>query len=111
MARYRKACCIATLAQKVRLPDGERFLVEFQFGPPDRRKYDADGLASRMKAGLDGVAEALSLSDPRFKGASSDPRYERGDDSRFHPGVPQIGAATKGGVVWVRITARAAVAK
>lgn len=34
--------------------------------PTDRRRRDADGLLSAMKAALDGIAEAMGLDDRRF---------------------------------------------
>lgn len=86
--RYRKACWGATKEQKVRLPEHDgRFLLELQFGPPDRRTRDMDNLVASCKAGLDGVADALGV-----------------DDSMFTLGAPQFGAVTKDGCVWVRIT-------
>ena len=36
------------------------------FIPPDRRSYDRDNLVARMKAGIDGLADALSINDKRF---------------------------------------------
>ncbi len=39
----------------------------FTFMPPDNRRYDYDNLVARMKAGLDGLADALSINDNLFR--------------------------------------------
>lgn len=69
---YRIECWGAALEvdtkgrQRLRpLPDGE-LRVALEFRPPDRREYDKDNLLSRMKAGLDGLADALQVNDRRF---------------------------------------------
>ena len=36
------------------------------FIPPDKRSYDRDNLVARMKAGIDGLADALRINDKRF---------------------------------------------
>lgn len=41
--------------------------LEFVFIPPDRRRYDDDGLASRMKATRDGIADFLQVDDSLFR--------------------------------------------
>ena len=65
-SQYREQCRLITeSAGKVEIPEGPmHLLVEFQ--PPDRRRYDRDNLLSRMKAGLDGMCEALGIDDYRF---------------------------------------------
>lgn len=66
---YRNQCYITALVQlKTRtevLPDGALH-VELEFVPPNRRSYDRDNLVARMKAGLDGLADALKINDKRF---------------------------------------------
>ena len=65
---YRAACYVETLRQvkgKATLPD--RLRVALDFAPPDRRKRDRDNLVASMKAGLDGVADALGIDDWRFE--------------------------------------------
>lgn len=47
------------------MPDGP-LLLELTFYRPDRRSYDRDNLTARMKAGLDGVCDALCIDDKRF---------------------------------------------
>lgn len=65
---YRDACRVETLLQcrpgYLRLP--ERMHLTMDFVPPDRRKRDRDNLVAAMKAGLDGVADALGINDERF---------------------------------------------
>ena len=66
---YRSACWLTALEQlrgaKAALPDGP-LTVELEFLPPTRRTYDRDNLVARMKAGLDGLADALHIDDKRF---------------------------------------------
>jgi crossover junction endodeoxyribonuclease RusA len=40
-----------------------------RFCPPDKRKRDLDNLLARMKAGLDGLADALGVDDTIFRPA------------------------------------------
>jgi crossover junction endodeoxyribonuclease RusA len=63
---YRQACCAVTQATKQTLGESGYLRVELTFYRPDRRSYDHDNLLSRMKAGLDGVADALQINDRRF---------------------------------------------
>ena len=44
----------------------EKLVLEMTFIPPDRRSYDRDNLVARMKAGIDGLADALRINDKRF---------------------------------------------
>ena len=44
----------------------ERLVLEMTFIPPDRRSYDRDNLVARMKAGIDGLADALRINDKQF---------------------------------------------
>lgn len=53
-----------------------RISLAVEFQPPDRRRYDRDNLVARLKAGIDGVAQALGVDDHQFDLASitvSDP--------------------------------------
>lgn len=95
--RYHRACMFAVLEQesgtrrtaqrRVPPPDGE-LVVRLHFRPPDRRSYDRDNLIARMKAGIDGVCEALAIDDKRF-------------------GFPEgsMGPQLKGGAVVIEIVA------
>lgn len=66
---YRSACWLTALDQqrgwRPELPEGP-LLVELEFVPPQRRSYDRDNLISRMKAGLDGLCDALKVDDKKF---------------------------------------------
>ena len=62
---YRTACWVATREQRVVVPEGPLALT-LCFCPPTKRRYDRDNLVARMKAGLDGVAEALGIDDQLF---------------------------------------------
>jgi crossover junction endodeoxyribonuclease RusA len=44
-----------------------RINVQVEFIPPAKYRYDEDGLMSRMKAYLDGIADALGADDYRFQ--------------------------------------------
>ena len=44
----------------------EKLVLEMTFIPPDKRSYDRDNLVARMKAGIDGLADALRINDKRF---------------------------------------------
>ena len=41
--------------------------LRFEFRPPDARRRDLDNMLSSMKAGLDGIADALEVNDQRFE--------------------------------------------
>lgn len=41
--------------------------LDITFSPPDRRKRDLDGMLSSIKAGLDGLADAMGVNDQRFE--------------------------------------------
>lgn len=66
---YRHACWALTMEQwqltRQPVPDGP-LTLELFFTPPDRRSYDRDNLTARMKAGLDGLCDALKIDDKRF---------------------------------------------
>ena len=68
--QYRKNCLSASREQLKKygkcndLP--ERLVLEMTFIPPDRRSYDRDNLVARMKAGIDGLSDALRINDKRF---------------------------------------------
>ncbi len=69
---YREACAWQARLQGAhpgRMPDG-RLRVSMLFVPPDRRSRDLDNLIGSMKAGLDGLADALAVNDARFALAS-----------------------------------------
>ncbi len=65
---YRASAVLHTMCARGRrqMPEGAMFSLSLEFYPPDRRRYDRDNLLARMKAGLDGVADALGINDEAF---------------------------------------------
>lgn len=64
--RYRAACYLAAKSQGARELDAEQLAVRMRFVPPDRRARDLDNLIASMKAGLDGLADAIGVDDSCF---------------------------------------------
>ena len=67
--QYRKDCETVSREQlkKFKLTNlPEKLVLEMTFIPPDRRNYDRDNLVARMKAGIDGLSDALRINDKRF---------------------------------------------
>ena len=67
--KYRNACFSVSKEQlkKFNIDNiPEKLVLEMTFIPPDRRSYDRDNLVARMKAGIDGLADALKINDKRF---------------------------------------------
>jgi crossover junction endodeoxyribonuclease RusA len=87
-AKYRDACWATVRAQTSEpLREKAEYALELRFVPPDRRSYDRDNLIARMKAGLDGLADALMI-----------------DDKQFTRLTASVSADSVGGFVEVRIT-------
>lgn len=63
---YRRACYWLAKAHGHRPAADGRLCVVVEFVPPDRRARDRDNMLASIKAGLDGVAEALGVNDARF---------------------------------------------
>lgn len=71
-AEYRKACWALALADGAKefgshWPDGEKRSFHMDFYPPNHRRIDDANTAYRMKAGVDGVADALGVDDRFFR--------------------------------------------
>ncbi len=49
------------------LPEDGPITLSFTFHPPDRRRRDLDTMLSSVKAGIDGIADALGVNDVRFE--------------------------------------------
>lgn len=66
---YRELCHINTLEQKGRgiKFDDAPVQVHLTFHKPTRRAMDWDNLIARMKAGLDGLSDALKINDKQFR--------------------------------------------
>lgn len=62
---YREACGMQAIAQGVRRPPDPKakLQVSLVFYTPTRRAYDLDNLLASMKAGLDGLADAIGVDD------------------------------------------------
>ena len=87
-AAYRDKCWALAREQNVpQLEVDTKYRLTLRFVPPDRRSYDRDNLVARMKAGLDGLADALFI-----------------DDQQFAELTASVSADSVGGFVEVRIT-------
>ena len=64
---YRRACWAVALQQGAKPIHAGRVAVHMTFVPPDRRARDWDNLVASMKAGLDGLADALGVDDANFR--------------------------------------------
>ena len=68
-ALYRRACWALTrdaVGVDWPRPASGPVTVALEFVPPDRRQRDLDNCVASLKAGLDGVADALQIDDHRF---------------------------------------------
>jgi len=63
---YREACHWDCRAQGVRPLSATSLHLTIVFNPPSRRGFDLDNLLARMKAGLDGVADATGVDDRQW---------------------------------------------
>lgn len=68
---YREAAFIMTKIALCKdgavLPEpGQKVHITLEFYPPNRRKHDLDNCLASMKAGLDGVSDALKVDDQNF---------------------------------------------
>lgn len=50
-----------------RWTDDRPVALTISFAPPDRRRRDLDGMLASIKAGLDGIADAMRVNDQRFE--------------------------------------------
>lgn len=51
----------------LKVPAGHIVDLEYVFVPPNLRRFDDDGLAARMKASRDGIADFLQVDDNLFR--------------------------------------------
>jgi crossover junction endodeoxyribonuclease RusA len=65
---YRQICWALALEAKIKVSKegGDAIHLGVTFFPPDRRGRDTDNMFAAMKAGLDGIADALGVNDKRF---------------------------------------------
>lgn len=64
-AKYRSDARLCTLAAKPSVPADGEIALTVRFVPPHNR-FDAVNLPSMIKAGIDGIADALKCNDKRF---------------------------------------------
>lgn len=64
-AKYRDDARLCTLAAKPRVPDEGEIALTIRFVPPHNR-FDRANYPAMLKAGLDGIADALGVNDRRF---------------------------------------------
>ena len=86
--QYRAYAAAVTRQSGVQVSGGGLIDVWIIFYPPSKARRDLDGMLSSIKAGLDGIADALEVDDCRFR-----PRIDLGD-------------VQKGGVVKITIFER-----
>jgi crossover junction endodeoxyribonuclease RusA len=68
--KYRTACWVLARnagMSSATLLGADRAEVHLVFYPPDRRNRDDDNMLASMKAGLDGLADALKVDDSNFR--------------------------------------------
>ena len=63
---YREACAYTAREQGLERMSADALHLTLTFFPPSRRAFDLDGLLSRMKSGLDGLADVLGVDDSRW---------------------------------------------
>jgi crossover junction endodeoxyribonuclease RusA len=83
--KYRMQCYLLTKAAGLRASGRVSLSVEFR--PPVRRKWDDDNLVAMLKAGRDGMADAIGI-----------------NDNLFSMLPPVIGEPIAGGAVIVRVS-------
>lgn len=64
---FRKACYLTALSQGAKKIQADRLAVHLVFVPPNRRERDWDNLIASMKAGLDGLSDAIGVDDARWR--------------------------------------------
>ena len=64
---YRTLAWGLTLEQKIEVPKDQTVPMVITFYPPDKRHRDYDNRVASIKAGLDGVADALRVNDRLFR--------------------------------------------
>ena len=64
--KYRRDCCLLAKGAKLVVDWDGDIHVHLAFLPPTNRRRDKDNLQASMKAGLDGLADALGVNDSRF---------------------------------------------
>lgn len=60
---YRAACAWTAKEQGAKRIEAERLHLTITFVPPNRRAHDLDNCLTRLKSGLDGLADVLGVDD------------------------------------------------
>jgi len=63
---YREAAYWLALKSSLVVPSEGGIGLRFDFYPPDRRRRDLDNMLASIKAGVDGIADAMGVDDQRF---------------------------------------------
>lgn len=64
---YRMSAWALAKEAGIKAPAGNGGIaLRFDFHPPDRRKRDLDNMLASIKAGIDGIADAMGVNDERF---------------------------------------------
>lgn len=64
---YRESAYWLAEKASLRVPEGDGGIaLRFDFHPPDKRRRDLDNMLASIKAGVDGIADALGVDDQRF---------------------------------------------
>lgn len=63
---YRTQCMWIAKSGEIVAPSTGEIMLAIEFFPPDRRRRDLDGMFANMKAGIDGIADAMEVDDYRF---------------------------------------------
>lgn len=61
--KYKDACLLECIAQKVRPITAPMLRVDLTFHPPKNYRYDLDNMLARTKRGLDAVALKIGVDD------------------------------------------------
>jgi crossover junction endodeoxyribonuclease RusA len=64
--QYRLTCWALAKEAKLETSKEGKVYLEITFFPPDKRHRDADNMVASIKAGLDGLADALQVNDRMF---------------------------------------------
>ena len=64
---YRQAYYLLTKEAKLPPVSSGRVALDITFYPRSRRRMDIDNLVASLKAGIDGIADALEVDDSRFE--------------------------------------------
>jgi crossover junction endodeoxyribonuclease RusA len=63
---YRKDCGWLAHHAEIEVPEEGAISLRLVFRAPDKRARDLDNMLASVKAGLDGLADALHVNDQRF---------------------------------------------